>query len=127
MKRMFEEKFSPIDPGKICAKDVIVLLKRMAKHNNLSGSNDSCKYLSRFKSTLMIKTEQDVRYVIDTAVTLAKLDGKSRLEGVYMLMAIVIYYIQRREHRLDEIVEKLEDVESESGIKKIVFRMEQRG
>jgi len=127
MKRMFEEKFSPIDPGKICAKDVIVLLKRMAKHNNLSGSNDSCKYLSRFKSTLMIKTEQDVRYVIDTAVTLAKLDGKSRLEGVYMLMAIVIYYIQRREHRLDEIAEKLEDVESESEIKKIVIRMEQRG
>jgi hypothetical protein len=127
MKRMFEEKFSPIDQGKICAKSVIVLLKRMAKQNNLSGSTDAGKYLSRFKSALMIKTEQDVRCVIDTAVKLAKLDGKRRLEGVYMLMAIIIYYIQRREHRLDEIVEKLEGVESKSEIEKMVIRMEQRG
>ena len=127
MKKMFEEMFSPIDQGKICAKDVTVLLKRLAKNNNLSGSTDAVKYLSRFKSALMIKTEQDVRYVIGVAIRLAKFDGKNRLEGVYMLMAIIIYYLQRREHRLDEIVEKLEGVESEPEIKKMIVRMEQRG
>ena len=42
-------------------------------------------------------------------------------------MAIIIYYLQRREHRLDEIVEKLEGVESEPEIKKMIVRMEQRG
>jgi hypothetical protein len=68
-----------------------------------------------------------VRIVIETAVTLAKIDGKNRLEGDFMLMAIIIYYVQRREHRFDEIVEKLKGVERESKIKKIVMRLEQKG
>ncbi|MCJ7559739.1 hypothetical protein MUO79_03860 [Candidatus Bathyarchaeota archaeon] len=127
MKKKFEQEFTPVDQGSICAKDVNVLLRRMTKRNNLAGSADACRYLSRFKSALIIKTEQDVRYVIDTAVKLAKFDAKSRLEGAYMLMAIVIYHMQRREHRLDEIVEKLEGVESELEIKNAVIRMEQKG
>ncbi|MCW4046276.1 MAG: hypothetical protein NWE99_01750 [Candidatus Bathyarchaeota archaeon] len=127
MKRMFEERFNPIDQGKICIKDVTLVLKRLARNNNLSGSAAACRYLSRFKSALMIRTEQDVRSVIDAAIKMAKFDGKSRLEGAYMLMAIILYYLQRREHRLDEIVEKLEGIESETEIKTLVTRMEQRG
>ncbi|MCW3983783.1 MAG: hypothetical protein NWE96_07280 [Candidatus Bathyarchaeota archaeon] len=127
MRRIFEERFNPIDPGKICVKDVTVMLKRLARNNNLSGSADACRYLSRFKSALMLRTEQDVRYVIDVAIKMAKFDGKSRLEGTYMLMAIILHYLQRREHRLDEIVEKLELVESEPEIRRVVTRMEQRG
>ena len=127
MKKEFEQRFSPIDQGSICAKDVDTVLRRMVKHNNLAASTDASRYLSRFKSASVIKTEQDVRYVIDTAVKLAKLDGKNRLEGAYILMAIIIYHIQRREHRLDEIVEKLEIVENKSEITNTVHRMEAKG
>lgn len=117
MKKEFEQKFSPIDQGSICAKDADVLLRRMVKNSNLTRSTDASRYLSRFKSALIIKTEQDIRYVISTAVKLAKLESKNKLEGVYMLMAIIIYHIQRREHRLDEIIEKLESVESKSELR----------
>jgi len=127
MKKEFEQRFNPIDLGSICAKDVDTLLRRMVKRNDLAASTDASRYLSRFKSALVIKTEQDVRYVIDTAVKLAKLDAKSKLEGPYMLMAIIIYHMQRREHVLDEIVEKLEGVESKSEITDIVRRMETKG
>jgi len=127
MKRIFEEKFNPIDPGKICVKDVTLMLKRLARNNNLSGSAGACRYLSRFKSALMIRTEQDVRYVIDVAIKMAKFDSKPRLDGAYMLMAIILYYLQRREHRLDEIVEKLAHIESETEIKTLLARMGQRG
>ena len=44
-----------------------------------------------------------------------------------MLMAIIIYNLQRREHRLEEIVEKLEGIETEPEIEKTVKWMEQRG
>jgi predicted transcriptional regulator len=42
-------------------------------------------------------------------------------------MAIIIYHIQRREHRLDEIVEELEIVENKSEITNTVHRMEAKG
>jgi hypothetical protein len=83
--------------------------------------------LTRFKTSLLIKTENDVRYVVDTAVTMAKADGKKKLEGVYMLMAIILYNLQRREHRLDEIVEKLDGIEAMPEIERTVKWMEQRG
>jgi hypothetical protein len=127
MKQSFEQYFTPIDQGRICVKDIITLVQRMAKSNNLSGSTDACKYLSRFKAALMIKTEQDVRYVIETAITLAKLENKSRLEGQYVLMGIIIHYIQRREHTLNEIIEKLKGLETETGVKVVVSRMDQGG
>lgn len=126
MKKTFVDNFYEIDQGKICIKDVLVLVKRMAKHDRLSGSTDACKYLSRFKASLMIKTEQDVRYVAATAISLAKIDGKIKLEGQYMLMAIIIYQLQRREHKLDEIVEKLSGVESQSVIMETVALMERK-
>ena len=126
-KNIFEEMFVPIDEGKICEKNVTVLVKRMAKNSKLSGTADACKYMSRFKSALMIKTEQDVRYVIDVAVRLAKLDNKSKLDGAYILMSIIIYYMQRREQTLDEIAEKLEGIEDKGEVKKIIVQMEQRG
>jgi CRISPR/Cas system CSM-associated protein Csm2 small subunit len=127
MKKTFEETFQPIDQGNICATDAQVLLTRIAKHNHLGGSADACRYLARFKSALLIKNEQDVRYVLDTAVELAKNDGKRRIEGIYMLMAIIIYNIQRREQTLDEIVEKLDGVESKLETEKTVRWMEKRG
>jgi hypothetical protein len=127
MKNKFEKYFCPIDQGKVCSKDVITLVQRITKRNRLSASTDACKYLCRFKAALMIKTEQDVRYIMETAASLAKAEDKSRLEGRYMFMAIILYYLQRREHTLEEIIEKLQGIESESEIKKVLFRMEQIG
>jgi hypothetical protein len=57
---------------------------------------------------------------------LTKLGNKTRLEGGYMLMAVILYYLQRREHRLEEIVEKLENVENEIEVKNALVRLEQR-
>ncbi|MGB9841283.1 MAG: hypothetical protein ACPLKZ_01005 [Candidatus Bathyarchaeales archaeon] len=124
MKKIFDEAFKPIDLGSVCAKDVDALLRRMVKSNNLSGSKDAREYLSRFKAALIIKTEQDVRYVIDLAIKLANRFSKRKLDGACMLMAIVLYNLQRREHRFEEITEKLENVESESQIRTIVKQLE---
>jgi len=126
MKSVFEKEFNPIDAGKISSKDVITLIKQMANNNNLKRSEDACAYLARFKTALLIKTEQDARTVAETAIKLAKADGKIKLEGPYILMAIIIYYLQRREHRLSEIVETLSAVEVESQICKVIVQMEQR-
>ena len=127
MKGEFEQQFKPIDIGSTCAKDINTLLKRMIQSSKLGGSKDACKYLCRFKTGLIIKTEQDVRYVIDLAIKLTKLHDKNRLEGTFMLMAVILYHLQRREHRLEEIVEKLESVEDVAEITDAVTRLEQRG
>ena len=58
---------------------------------------------------------------------MAKLDNKSKLDGAYILMSIIIYYMQRREQTLDEIAEKLEGIEDKGEVKKIIVQMEQRG
>jgi phosphatidylserine/phosphatidylglycerophosphate/cardiolipin synthase-like enzyme len=127
MKREFAQHFKPMDIGSTCAKDINTLLKRMVKSSNLRGSKDASKYIARFKTALIIKTERDVRYVIDLAIKLTKLYNKSRLEGCFMLMAVILYHLQRREHRLEEIVEKLENVENEAEVKEAVTRLEGRG
>jgi hypothetical protein len=126
MKEEFEKNFNPIDPGSICLRNIDTLLRRLSKHNNLKVSKDASKYLSRFKTALIIKTEQDARLVVDFAVKLAKLDSRTRLEGRYMLMAVILYHLQRREHKLEEIVEKLENIENETEIKNALVRLEQR-
>jgi hypothetical protein len=126
-KEIFEEKFKPIDLGSTCAKDVDTLLKRMAKNNNLTGSKDASKYISRFKSALIIKTEQDVRYVIDLAIKLTKYFKKSKVDGAQMLMAVILYHLQRREHTTEEIVERLQSIESENQVRNAVIRLEQSG
>lgn len=127
MKKEFEQNFKPIDIGSTCARDINILLKRMVKSSKLGGSKDACKYISRFKTALIIKTEQDVRSVIDLAIKLTKLHDKNRLEGTFMLMAVILYHLQRREHRLEEIVEKLENVENDAEIKEAITRLERRG
>jgi C4-dicarboxylate-specific signal transduction histidine kinase len=127
MKELFEHNFKPIDRGSTCFKDVDTLFRRMSKHNNLAGSKGASKYLARFKSTLMIKTEQDVRLVVGFAVRLTELDNKKRVEGVHMLMAIILYHLQRREHRLEEIGEDLENIETEIEIKNAIDSLEKRG
>lgn len=127
MKCEFEQRFKPIDIGSTCAKDANTLLKRIVKSSKLGGSEDACKYIARFKTALIIKTEQDVRYVIDLAIKLTKLHDKTRLEGTFMLMAVILYHLQRREHRLEEIIEKLENVENEVQIIQVVKQLEQRG
>ncbi len=91
------------------------------------ASATALTYLSRFKAALLIKTEKDVRYVVDTAITIAKIDGKKKLDGVYLLIAIIIYTLQRREHTLEEIAEKLEGIEQKPEIKKTVQWMQERG
>ena len=80
MKKVFEEKFNPIDQGNICTNDVKLLLTRMAKNNQLLASSNALLYLSRFKATLMIKTEGDVRYVVDTALRYPKSMEKGNLK-----------------------------------------------
>ncbi len=127
MKKAFEDRFVPIDQGNICSTDTRLLLSRMTKSNDLMASTHAFSYLSRFKAALLIKTENDVRYVVDTAVMAAKADGKKKLEGVYMLMAIILYNVQRREHRIDEIVEKLEGIERKPEVEKTVQWMQERG
>jgi hypothetical protein len=127
MKNEFEEKFYPIDQGCICSKDVRLMLTRMTKKNQLMASVPAFKYLTRFKASLLIKTENDVRYVVETAVALAKSDGKKKLDGVYMLISIILYNLQRREHRLDEIAERLERIETLTEIEKTLKWMLERG
>jgi hypothetical protein len=94
MKGEFEQQFKPIDIGSTCAKDINTLLKRMILSSKLGGSKDATKYLCRFKTGLIIKTEQDVRYVINLAIKLTKLHDKNRLEGTFMLMAVILYHLQ---------------------------------
>lgn len=127
MKDLFEQKFKSIDRGSTCLRDVDKILRRMAKHSNLAGSKDASKYLARFKSTLMIKTEQDVRLVIGFAVKLTELDNKKRVDGVHMLMAIILFNLQRREHRLKEIDENLENIGTETEMKNAIDSLERKG
>jgi hypothetical protein len=127
MKEKFETCFAPMDIGTLCSRDAKLALTRVLKGNHLHGSSIACTYLSRFKSSLLVRTENDVNYVLETAVRLALADSKRGLEGEYMLMAIIIYNVQRREHRLDEIIEKLEAIEDKQIIERTVKRMEQKG
>jgi hypothetical protein len=46
------------------------------------------------------------------------------VEGIFVAMAIVLYYLQRREHKLDEIVEKLENIADRHKVTEAVSRLQ---
>jgi len=122
-KGVFEEHFKPIDIGNICRKDIDSLFTGLRKRYHVVSTREAKDYISRLKSSLIIKTERDVRYVMNLAVKLAKIHDKKRIEGVFVAMAILLYYLQRREHKFEEISEKLEDVVDKSKIRDAINRL----
>jgi hypothetical protein len=122
-KAMFEQHFKPIDIGSICRKDIDSLFAGLRKRYNLVGTREAKDYISRLKSSLIIKTEKDVRYVMNLAVRLTKIYNKKRIEGIFVVMAIVLYYLQRREHKFEEISEKLENIADKSKISDAINRL----
>jgi len=122
-KGVFEEHFKPIDIGNICRKDIDSLFTGLRKRYHVVSTREAKDYISRLKSSLIIKTERDVRYVMNLAVKLAKIHDKKRIEGVFVAMAILLYYLQRREHKFEEISEKLEEVVDKSKIRDAINRL----
>lgn len=126
-KNLFEQYFEPIDIGSISIKDVKSLFVRLTKRHRMQSTDEAKNYVARLKSSLIIKTEKDTKYVIDLAIRLAKFHGKRKVEGLFAIMAIILYYLQRREHKLQEIIEKLENVTDESKIKDAITRLQFQG
>lgn len=122
-KNTFDQHFKPIDIGSIWRKDVESLFVGLRRRYLVVGTKEAKDYISRLKSSLIIKTEKDLRYVINLAVKLTKIHGKKRMEGIFAVMAIVLYYLQRREHKLEEISEKLENIVDKSKIGDAVNRL----
>jgi hypothetical protein len=123
-KNMFEQYFEPLDIGTIYKKDVDSLFRRLTKRHKIVSSAEAKNYIARLKSSLIIKTEKDVKYVINLAISLTKLHKKKKVEGIFVAMAIVLYYLQRREHKLDEIVEKLENIADRHKVTEAVSRLQ---
>jgi hypothetical protein len=66
--------------------------------------------MSRFKSFLIINSEKDARYTANLAAKLTQILGKKRLEGLYVVMAVILYYLQRHEQKFDEFFEKMQNI-----------------
>ncbi len=60
---------------------------------------------------------------MNLAVGLTENYSTNRMQGIFVVMAILLYYLQRREHKLEEIVEKLEDVVDKSTIHDAINRL----
>jgi len=125
-KDMFEKQFKPIDTGSICKKDIDTLFTGLRQHR-IESTKEAKEYISRLKSSLIIKTEKDTRYVMDLAVKITKVYGKNRMDGVFAVMAILLYYLQRHEHKLEEISEKLEGIIEKSDIRDAINRLMMSG
>ena len=123
-KELFEQYFEPIDIGSICLRDVEPLFIRLTKRHKMVSTKEAKNIVARLKSSLVIKTEKDVKYVIDLAIRLTKIHRKRKVEGLFALMAIILYYLQRREHKLEEIIEKLEHITDELKIKDAISRLQ---
>lgn len=121
-KDMFEQQFRPVDIGSICRKDIDSLFAGL-KQYRIGSTKEAKEYISRLKSSLIIKTEKDTRYVMDLAIKITKNYGKNRMDGVFAVMAILLYYLQRHEHKLEEISEKLEDIVKKSDIRDAINRL----
>jgi hypothetical protein len=122
-KNIFEEEFEAMDIGSICINDVKPLFSVLKKRYSVRSTAEAIKYISRLKSSLVIRTEEDIRYVINLAVKLTKSYGKQKIEGIFALMAIILYYLQRREHKFEEILEKLENIAEKSNVVDAVNRL----
>jgi len=121
-KDMFEKHFKPMDRGSICKKDIDSLFMGLRQHH-VESTKEAKEYISRLKSSLIIKTEQDTRYVLDLAVKITKIYGKNKMDGVFAVMAILLYYLQRHEHKLEDISEKLEGVVEKSDVRDAMNRL----
>jgi len=126
-KDIFEGHFEPIDIGSICRKDIDFLFKGLKKRYNIMSTREAKNYISRLKSSLIIKTERDIKYVMNLALKLTKIHRKNRMKGIFVAMAILLYYLQRREHKFREISEKLENTLSEPEIRDAMNRLLQLG
>jgi hypothetical protein len=121
-KGIFEKHFKPVDIGSICRKDIDSLFTGL-KQYRIKSTKEAKEYISRLKSSLIIKTERDTRYIMNLAVKITKIHGKNRMDGVFAVMAILLYYLQRHEHKFEEISEKLEDVVEKSDIRDAINRL----
>jgi hypothetical protein len=126
-KDTFNQQFKPMNIGDLCKKDVDSLFVGLRKRYNIISTRKAKDYISRLKSFLSIKTESDVRYVMNLAVKLTKIHGKMRMQGIFVAMAILLYYLQRREHKFKELSEKLEDIICASEIREAINRLIQLG
>jgi len=113
-----------MDIGVISKKDVNHLFIRLTRRNNLMSSKQAKSYVSRLKASYIIRTEKDIRYVIELAIKITKLYDQKKVQGTYALMAVILHYLQRREHTLQELVEKLENVADESEIKYAIAKLQ---
>jgi len=125
-KDMFDKQFKPVDIGSICKKDIDTLFAGL-KQDRIKSTKEAKEYISRLKSSLIIKTERDTRYVLDLAVKITKNYGKNKMDGVFAVMAILLYYLQRREHKLEDISEKLEGIVEKSDIRDAINRLMMSG
>jgi len=121
-KGIFEKHFKPVDIGSICRKDIDALFAGLRQYR-IKSTREAKEYISRLKSSLIIKTERDTKYVMDLAVKITKIYGRNRMDGVFAVMAILLYYLQRHEHKFEEISEKLEDVVEKSDIRDAINRL----
>ena len=127
LKDTFNQHFKPMNIGDICRKDVDSLFAGLRNRYNIVSTREAKDYISRLKSFLSIKTESDVRYVMNLEVKLAKIHGKKRMKGTFVVMAILFYYLQRHEHKFKELSEKLEDIVGDSEIRDAINRLIQLG
>jgi len=121
-KSIFEKHFKPIDIGSICRKDIASLFMGLKRYH-IASTREAKDYISRLKSSLIIKTERDTRYVMNLAIKLTKIYGKNRMHGIFVVMAILLYYLQRHEQKFEEISEKLEDIVDKSKIRDAINRL----
>jgi hypothetical protein len=122
-KNIFEQHFKPMDIGSICRKDIDSLFTGLRKRYHVVSTREAKEYISRLKSSLIIKTERDVRYVMNLAVKLTKIHDKKRIQGIFVVMAILLYHLQRREHKLEELCDKLENIVDKSQIRDAINRL----
>jgi hypothetical protein len=122
-KELFLHYFEPIDIGSVHMKDVTSLFARLTRPQRMKSSDEAKNYIARLKSSLIIRTEKDVEYVMNLAIMLARKHGKRKVEGIFALMAIILYYLQRREQKSEEIVERLEDITDENNTKEAIARL----
>lgn len=123
-KKTFEGYFEPIDIARIYTREIESFFKGMSSRHKLQGGEEARNYISRLKASLTIKTERDVSNVFDLAVRLTKMCGQKKMQGIFVLMAIVLYYLQRRPQTLEELVAELKDVADESQMKNALSRLQ---
>lgn len=125
VKDEFEKRFQLIDAGMLYKKDVVDIIRRISRRHGLVSTTEAKNYLARLKAYLMIKTERDLRYIVNLAVKITRIYNRRRIEGLFIIMAIILYYLQRREQKMEELLEKLETIEKEDKIRdalnKLVF------